>query len=901
MCAVRRWSPPQDVLRSPDRATWSSTPSPRANGSARSARGDHIGVERERNAGSALTAGTALLLSAGRDATITGSSARAGSELGIVAGGNVTINAVTDREAFTYQARGPGWFAQATSDQQRVAGSRVEAGGDIAIAAGVPPAAAAVAAMPPMPSSGDLLVLGSLVRSDGGTVSLGAANDVIVGSAAQREVTQSQQTRSSRGLLSSQSTEITQRLDAATQVGSVVSGQDIVVSAGRDVAVRGSAVVGSGDVTLQAGRNVEIVGTESRAASAYSQTERRSGIMGSTGGGAIGFTIGSQTQTGTVTQEATSNVASAVGTAGGRVTISAGSDYRQRGSDVIGAQGVDIAASNVAIEAAYDTLSRDEQQSFKRSGLTVSLQSSVVSSLVLARDAAMRAGDVEDPRLAAVYAWRAGRLALSAAKEAQDIADGTTSGALQLSIGIGSTRSQSETRTMATTSVASNISSGGDVRIRADGAGPSGGGDVTVTGSTIQGRNVVFDAARDLVLQSAQDTTTLQSSQSASNASVGVTFGAGGYGVFVQGGRARGNESGQSIVNRETTVTATDSVGLASGRDTTLAGAIVTGESVAAIVGRNLLLQSQQDISTYDSKSSQASAGVTIGLSGRVGGSISASTSRIDSNYASVVEQTAIRAGSGGFDITVGGNTNLAGAAIDSTAPPDRNRLSTDTLSFSDIGNSAQYSSRTLGGAISSTPGRGVAAVPIVGTGGSGSEQSTTVAAVAPGTIEIRNTQAQAQDVAALSRSPSTANQALQQIFDKKTVQERQELAAVFGQEAFFVVGEIASAKLHEAAALRRIADNPQTSRSERIALLEKANEIESRWAEGGAYRTLLHGLVGGVQASLGGTNAIAGVGEQVRAPPYLRPSINTCRRWASLQKFGPACCRLPLQSLVVP
>ncbi|BBB90462.1 hypothetical protein MAMMFC1_01113 [Methylomusa anaerophila] len=42
-------------------------------------------------------------------------------------------------------------------------------------------------------------------------------------------------------------------------------------------------------------------------------------------------------------------------------------------------------------------------------------------------------------------------------------------------------------------------------------------------------------------------------------------------------------------------------------------------------------------------------------------------------------------------------NTDLKGAVISSTAEPDKNKLSTDTLTYSDIQNKAEYSSNSQG------------------------------------------------------------------------------------------------------------------------------------------------------------------------------------------------------------
>ena len=61
--------------------------------------------------------------------------------------------------------------------------------------------------------------------------------------------------------------------------------------------------------------------------------------------------------------------------------------------------------------------------------------------------------------------------------------------------------------------------------------------------------------------------------------------------------------------------------------------------------------------------------------------------------------------------------------------------------------------------------------------------RSRTKSAVAEGTIDIRENPT--QDISALSRDTENALNELGSIFDKKKIEEQQELAAVFGEEAF--------------------------------------------------------------------------------------------------------------------
>ena len=64
-----------------------------------------------------------------------------------------------------------------------------------------------------------------------------------------------------------------------------------------------------------------------------------------------------------------------------------------------------------------------------------------------------------------------------------------------------------------------------------------------------------------------------------------------------------------------------------------------------------------------------------------------------------------------------------------------------------------------------------------------GDASSRTTSTIAPGTIDIRENPT--QDISALSRDTENALNELGRIFDKKKIEEQQELAAVFGEEAF--------------------------------------------------------------------------------------------------------------------
>ncbi|HDW8044236.1 TPA: VENN motif pre-toxin domain-containing protein [Yersinia enterocolitica] len=228
---------------------------------------------------------------------------------------------------------------------------------------------------------------------------------------------------------------------------------------------------------------------------------------------------------------------------------------------------------------------------------------------------------------------------------------------------------------------------------------------------------------------------------------------------------------------------------ITSGRDTVLQGAQVSGETVKADVGRDLLLQSQQDSDRYDSKQQDASVGGSFNFGSMTGtASINASRDKMHSNFDSVQEQTGIFAGKGGFDITVGEHTQLDGAVIASTATADKNTLDTGTLGFSNIGNKADFKVEhqsvgiSTGGNIGGQFVGNMANGLLVGANNEGHDNSTTHAAVSDGTITLCGTDKQQQNVADLSRDVEHANNALSPIFDKEKEQNRLREAQLIGE-----------------------------------------------------------------------------------------------------------------------
>ncbi|VVE03495.1 Hemolysin [Pandoraea horticolens] len=258
-----------------------------------------------------------------------------------------------------------------------------------------------------------------------------------------------------------------------------------------------------------------------------------------------------------------------------------------------------------------------------------------------------------------------------------------------------------------------------------------------------------------------------------------------------------------------------------------------------------------------------------LGMGG-ASGSFSYSRGNASGNYAGVVEQSGIQAGSGGFDVNVTGNTDLKGAYIASTADASKNQLTTGTLTFSDIENHSDYSANSFGFGGGFTVGNGGANERTTGptsgknTGGispmlpqseSGSERGTTRSGVSDGAITLTNGANQTQDLASLNRDTTNLNDTVSRTPDLQKLlgdQSRLMAAATAAGEALARdIGSYANKKAKDAQKLANSTDDP--------ALKAQYLQETKDWSEGGDYRAAMHAAGGAIVAGLGGGNALGG------------------------------------------
>ncbi|MET6700870.1 contact-dependent inhibition effector tRNA nuclease [Escherichia coli] len=712
---------------------------------------------------STVTAGDNLLLVAGRD--VASQAAGVAAENNVVIRGGRDVNLVAESagagDSYTSKKK------KEINETVRQQGTEIASGGDTTVNAGR-----------------DITAVASSVTATG-NISVNAGRDVALTTATESDYHYLETKKKSGGFLSKKTTRTISEDSATREAGSLLSGNRVTVNAGDNLTVEGSDVVADRDVSLAAGNHVDVLAATSTDTSWRFKETKKSGLMGT---GGIGFTIGSSKTTHDRREAGTtqSQSASTIGSTAGNVSITAGKQAHISGSDVIANRDISITGDSVVVDPGHDRRTVDEKFEQKKSGLTVALSGTVGSAINNAVTSAQETKESSDSRLKALQATKTALSGVQAGQAATMASATGDPNAMGVSLSLTTQKSKSQQHSESNTVSGSTLNAGNNLSVVATGKNRGDNrGDIVIAGSQLKaGGNTSLDAANDILLSGAANTQKTTGRNSSSGGGVGVSIGAGGNGagisVFAGVNAAKGSEKGNGTEWTETTTDSGKTVTINSGRDTVLNGAQVNGNRIIADVGHDLLISSQQDTSKYDSKQTSVAAGGSFTFGSMTGsGYIAASRDKMKSRFDSVAEQTGMFAGDGGFDITVGRHTQLDGAVIASTATPDKNHLDTGTLGFSDLHNEADYKvshsgiSLSGGGSFGDKFQGNMPGGMISAGGHSGHAEGTTQAAVAEGTITIRDRDNQKQNLANLSRDPAHANDSISPIFDKEKEQRR--------------------------------------------------------------------------------------------------------------------------------
>ena len=312
------------------------------------------------------------------------------------------------------------------------------------------------------------------------------------------------------------------------------------------------------------------------------------------------------------------------------------------------------------------------------------------------------------------------------------------------------------------------------------------------------------------------------------------------------------------------TVTAKETLAMESGKDLNITGSKAGGKKVEVKTGNNLSIESLQDSHTYHSRDKESGIHLQRDITARPDTgkkkmddpyfSIGKKTDTTDSTYISVTKQAGIYAGKEGFDIEVKNNTHLQGAVIDSKAPAEKNKLTTGTLTWENIDNKAEYKASGKGisvstNAVSKLNPAGLGYVPAVPV--KGEADSTTYSAIADSIITTTKEKTEKE----IRHDTENALNKLSEIFDKKKIEEKQELVNLMSQTGFTLIGDIADRKESE---LKRKAEEARKNNNSMEA--ETYEKAAGKWSESGTNRILLHGMLGAILSKEAGNGTGKGL-----------------------------------------
>ena len=653
---------------------------------------------------------------------------------------------------------------------------------------------------------GDVLLTGKNILSEGAQLDSEAKlmaiaeNDLVLNGAKEsRDFEEFHKTKS--GSVAKVTKTSLDQQHSVTQVGTQVSGKDVVLSAGHDVKAKAIQAIADDNLHIQAGHDVDIAADTNHFKNKRVETKKTSGVF--TGGG-IGITFGSKSEKHDYETEGwtQSDARSTLGSMNGNITVSAGNHTNVLGTDMITPRTnrIDIEGASVKVEAGKDIIESKEGHEYKQAGLTIAVTSPVVSTAQSMGHSIKRSREVKNEKLKQLHQMKAAYDSLELAQNAANVANtvsnlgNMTAGnvsnpSIKVSISVGASKSTQTSESKTITHSGSELNAG-TVNLT------SRKGDVDVLGSTLNAKRLELDVAKNLNVESVQDTYHNRSENKNTGWSVGVFAGANGnsYGIGVEGSAqvGKGHENSDSVRQRNSYLNAEETV-IKTGKDANFKGAVVKTDHLDADIKGNLNLESRQDSNHYDSKQTQAGAGFSVAIYGS-GSSASAnySQNKAKVNYAQVEEQTGFHVGKGGMDVKVAGNTNLAGSVIDSEADQDKNHFKTKSLTHTDIENRSEVEVKSVSAGLSTDMAQNAknAMAAAASALGNKHESATSQTQSAIGSNIQIDTETP-ENLTALSRDTQNANHKVK-AFDHNEVKEQQEAAQVAGELFAKVTGDLA-------------------------------------------------------------------------------------------------------------
>ncbi|MDC5044757.1 hemagglutinin repeat-containing protein [Acinetobacter baumannii] len=560
-----------------------------------------------------------------------------------------------------------------------------------------------------------------------------------------------------------------------------VGGKTTLQTGQGDINIVGSSVASKGDVNLYAARDINIKSSQnSQSQSEQSSNKGIGSAQISDTEQFYGYMSGkSQSTSNSVEQQR-----SQVGSLEGNVNIQAGRQYTQQVADVIAAKDLNIKAQDIQVLEGHNTGSSSENSKDLKVG-QFSRVSSPLIDLVNAADKATKSQ--ADDRTQALQAIAAG------AQGYQTYSDIKGGALFKAESGIGFSTSKNQQNSSYATSQQNNLKAGGNVNLT------STHGDIHLQNTQVKAEDKInLDSAKNIILESGQSQNKADGKNSNAGLSVGVGASVGAQtGVYIYGeaGFGKGSNHLDSNTHNQTTLAAKN-ISLTSKGDTTLRGAQAKADRIDANVGGQLKVESLQD--TVEQNTKQTGAGgrlqASFGTAWQASGNFSSSKASGDSN--SVNQQSGLFAGDGGYHVQAD-SVDLKGGAIASTATKDKNDLTTNRLTFSNIENQSQYDATTVslsggtslgkgkstGDSKASTPTNNdnwrnaTSFSPSLPQHDSDKDSSTTYATLSAGKITVGG-QSTTVEQLGIHSDASTANRAVETLPNLQTILDKQKTVA---------------------------------------------------------------------------------------------------------------------------
>lgn len=666
-----------------------------------------------------------------------------------------------------------------------------------------------------------------------------------------------------------------------TVSGSNIGGKTVNIKARNSIKGKSVTILGEDNVELQSGGEVNIGADKHILDSNSSYHHKKSGLLGGAG---IGFSIGKERINSDDSKHEEVTARSTIASTNGNINIRSNETLQLTSGNIVSKDGVNLSGSNVILDGNVDNTSALHNESYKKSGLTVSLGGAAINAVTNGTRTIKQAGSRNDKRLAALELNEArkqfqdGYYAVDEALKGEKIRNPETGkvekvdgkdkrgaknidNAVNLSVSIGSTSQHQNQSIDVHEYNGGTIISDGSVNIEANNATKSG---VNLVGQDILAKEVNINSASDINLSAGKNTLQAKDNYKHSGWSVGASLSLTSgslLGFDASGNLAKQNGVTDQVTYKPTSIRAVELAQIKAKRDTEIIGSKISGRGVTVNTGNNLNIESLQSIDNFKEHSKSAGFSVSTspkfkGTVGSVGGSVG----RIDSKLKTVTDQAGIFAGDNGYNISTGNTTSLKGSIISSKSDKAKNSLTTRHLDINDIQNEAEYTVRDNGVQYNNFGSsktkskkefdkiyKHIGLTPTGGVGAHKKSDSITKSAISDGKI-LEN--GRMIDVKAINTDIEHSLNELQAIFDKKSIEEKQQLAHLFSINANEAIHQIAK---HEG------------------------------WKDGDPRKIALHGLVGGTTAKIGGGQ----FGDGVYAAGLSEAMMPQFKKWAGKIK-GP-------------